>query len=163
MVRARNKKKSTGIFLLGTAAVLILFSFVSTNTNLFKGQLSLNPGTADVVLEVSNCGSVCTNPNLIFTTNQDLGKSELIVKNISEQKVVYAEYIQELPAGSRYEVAFSNQVCSDYQFDSATNTYLESVENTDCNPGLYEFIVSGATTSASTPLYIESATFNLSE
>ena len=87
----------------------------------------------------------------------------IIIKSQADQKVVYAEYLQEFPAGSRYEVAFSADVCSDYQFDSATNTYLELVENTNCSAGQYEFIVSGATNNPSAPLYIESGSFTLTD
>lgn len=163
---AKQKKysaKSTAIFLALALLVLVSFGLVSQNTTLFQGQLTLGqPGEAvdpGLILEIQNCGEVCTDPSLIVTNLEPIESVEVLVRNAFDGEVVYADYLPTIDANSRYEVAFSADVCGEYSFDGITNRYnLEA--SVPCTEGTYDYLVSAASQGT---FFTEFASFVLTE
>lgn len=155
--------KSSALFLLVAIAVLGLFGFLTSNTDLFKGQLSLNGSTPAVQLELLNCGiDECSNPSFIVNSLKPLANVELLVKRAADGKIVFADYLTDVETDSRYEVAFAADICGDYTYDTITGRYNQDT-TTACTASLYDLIVSGVSTEAGSPLFLESTTFTLTE
>jgi hypothetical protein len=155
--------KSTAIFLAIAFFVLVAFGLVSQNSTLFQGQLTLNqmgePVDPGLILEIQNCGSECTDPSLIVTNLEPIESIEILVRNAFDGEVVYADYLPSLEANSRYEVAFSAQVCGEYNFDGITSRYNLEASN-PCSEGTYDYLVSAASQGA---FYTEFASFVLTQ
>jgi hypothetical protein len=162
MTTKQYSAKSTAIFLLFSVAILSLFGFLTTNPNFLKGQLGSSSGPA-ISLEIANCGvEDCSNPSLIVNSLTEISGMELLVKRAADGKVAYADYLDAVPANNRYEVAFSADICGNYSYDAITSRYNQDLV-AECTASLYDFIVSGATSDSSSPLFIQSTTFTLTK
>ena len=156
-------KRATGVFAFFAVALLSIFGYVSVQTDLFKGQLILMQDAAAVNLEVLNCEQVCSDPALILNTLEPISVVEILVKNSQNSEVVFAQYIDEIEANSRYEVAFTKDLCSSHAYDQSTGQYV-ALQPVDCpRSTAYDFIVSGRTQDEKTPLFTESGAFMLTQ
>ena len=165
-MKQSNTQKYILSAILGLVAITGTVLLVNANPDLFKGSLSLNNtqfDPVDITLEVVNCGiEDCSTPSLILNANQKLSEVELIVKNVFDSEVVYADYLEVVEAQERYEIAFSSDICGQYSFDGVTSKY-NLAGNQACEPSSYDFIVSGSTANANPPLFTEFASFNLTK
>ncbi len=164
MAKKMYSKKATGMFIVFAFSLVTVLGYVSQNTDLFKGQLILNQ-TDLVTIELSNCpNDVCTNPGLVITNTESLKDIELLVKKSDTTEVVYAEYLNEMPKDSRYEVSFAADLCGKYSFDGITYRYNQDNSNACVTMTDYEFIVSGTLPeSYPQPLITEAYRFKLTE
>jgi len=164
MAKKMYSKKATGMFIVFALSLVTVLVYVSQSSDLFKGQLILNQ-TDSVTIELNNCpNDACANPGLFVTNTEDLKNIEILVKKSDTTEVVYAEYLNEMPTNSRYEVSFEAEICGQYSYDGITYQYnldAESVCQTNTD---YEFIVSGTLPEGSPrPLITEAYRFQLTE
>jgi hypothetical protein len=159
-----KSKNSKFLFLVILIVVVIAGStfLVNSNSDLFKGALVLDGSTeVDLTLEAQNCSEEdCSTPSLILNTNDELSQVELLVKNSSTQEIVYADYLPAVEAGSRYEIAFSSDICGQYSFNGITNEYNLSAD-AECSPATYDFVISGAMQTEKAPLFVDYISFTL--
>lgn len=154
-----SPKARTG-FLVVLVILLGTFAFVSSDTDLFKGQLTVSepsqlsldvPKTVDPAgcsgasriiddQPVSTAPS-CRTATFKVTPAFDATNTDVFIKYPDTNEVV-ASYKVDLFTGQTTEIGFDGVNCGEYAFNSEDYSYTK-VATTECQPGEYEFIVSG--------------------